>query len=161
MAREPYGHTIFCDDIRHEVSHKVSLIGVYKGELILLSDFPARLPKFCLSVTYAQSLEDPIEPTTLMVFLPGDTADSATVRADVPMSHEQREQFRAEPDTEDTPMAGRELSFNLNIIMDSLQIKEPGRIRVRVYRAGREVRCGTLKVRKATPEEAAVHAPST
>jgi hypothetical protein len=38
--------TIFCDDIRHEINGKVSLMGMYRGEMFV-PDFPITLPKIC------------------------------------------------------------------------------------------------------------------
>lgn len=40
----PYGVTIFCDDVREEVSGKQTLVGVYGPELHYTGVFPARLP---------------------------------------------------------------------------------------------------------------------
>ncbi|WP_223483662.1 DUF6941 family protein [Pseudomonas sp. A-RE-19] len=42
-----FAYSIFCDDIRHEVNGKTSLMGVYQGSL-LLQEFPAMLPKLCV-----------------------------------------------------------------------------------------------------------------
>lgn len=39
--------TIFCDDIRHEVGNKLSLIGVYNGQMYV-QQFPVTIPKLCL-----------------------------------------------------------------------------------------------------------------
>jgi hypothetical protein len=41
---------IFCDDIRHEVSGKRILVGVYGAEMIV-SRFPVTLPQLCIDVT--------------------------------------------------------------------------------------------------------------
>lgn len=38
--------TIFCDDVRHELNGKVSLMGVYGGDMYV-TDFPVTLPKIC------------------------------------------------------------------------------------------------------------------
>jgi hypothetical protein len=44
--KEPYGVTIFCDDVRDELFNKKTLIGVYTGELLIGGEFPALLPTF-------------------------------------------------------------------------------------------------------------------
>lgn len=41
---------LFCDDIRHEVSGKISLIGVY-GSHLIVNEFPAVLTKLCVHMT--------------------------------------------------------------------------------------------------------------
>lgn len=38
---------VFCDDIRHEKTGKLSLIGVY-GSHMFVGEFPTRLPKLCV-----------------------------------------------------------------------------------------------------------------
>lgn len=47
---EPTGIAIFCDDIREEVGGKTSYMGVYNGEMIIPTEAPTVLPKFCVSV---------------------------------------------------------------------------------------------------------------
>lgn len=39
--------TIICDDIRHELGHKVTLVGIY-DEAVLVAKFPARIAKLCI-----------------------------------------------------------------------------------------------------------------
>lgn len=46
----------FCDDVRHEIGNKYSLMGCYGSELIL-SDVPAILPKLCILVRAATPLD--------------------------------------------------------------------------------------------------------
>lgn len=43
--RDPYGITLFCDDIRAEVGGKLTYVGHYTGDLIVHSNAPAVLPK--------------------------------------------------------------------------------------------------------------------
>ncbi len=42
-------HAIFCDDIRHEVTNKISLIGTY-GDIIYVEKKILLLPKLCVLV---------------------------------------------------------------------------------------------------------------
>lgn len=41
--------TTYCDDIRQEVHNKLSFVGIYQGKL-LVSSFPARIPRLCVVV---------------------------------------------------------------------------------------------------------------
>jgi hypothetical protein len=52
--------TVFCDDIRLEVANKISLIGVYAGD-ILVNKFPALLPKLCVWVNITAIGTAPLE----------------------------------------------------------------------------------------------------
>ena len=47
---QSYGMTIFCDDIREELSGKISLIGVYGGDLVVNAPFPLWLPRICFLI---------------------------------------------------------------------------------------------------------------
>lgn len=38
--------TIFCDDVRHELNGKISLMGIYTGDMYV-ADFPIAIPKIC------------------------------------------------------------------------------------------------------------------
>ena len=61
-----YIQSIYCDDIRHEVSGKVSYIGVYAGEMII-PHFPATLPKLCVSTRIVTPICQPFESLTISV----------------------------------------------------------------------------------------------
>ena len=52
----PFGYTIFCDDVRNEINGKVTLVGVYAGDVIVLGTLPVTLPKLGLSVNYHEKL---------------------------------------------------------------------------------------------------------
>lgn len=60
MAENRKFSAIFCDDIRHEINGKVSLIGCYSG-LMYVQSFPANLPKLCVHVTASTGIDDPFD----------------------------------------------------------------------------------------------------
>jgi hypothetical protein len=43
-----YGHVVFCDDVRREIDGKLTLVGVYNGNLTVFGGFPAVLPRLCV-----------------------------------------------------------------------------------------------------------------
>lgn len=47
----PFGHVIFCDDVREEVSNKFTLVGVYAGSIFVSGQSPFVLPLLCCHVT--------------------------------------------------------------------------------------------------------------
>ncbi len=59
--------TLFCDDIRHEMGGKISLIGVYSSGLFV-DALPALLSKLCLSVKAVTPADQPFRSLTLRVF---------------------------------------------------------------------------------------------
>lgn len=50
---------IYCDDIRYEINHKNSLIGVYEGDLVLNAPAPTTVPKLCVRLRVSTPLEKP------------------------------------------------------------------------------------------------------
>nr|WP_321482871.1 hypothetical protein [uncultured Cohaesibacter sp.] len=51
MIKEPTGYTIFCDDIRQEISNKLTLVGCYGSEVVFRNEAPTVLPAFAAMVT--------------------------------------------------------------------------------------------------------------
>jgi len=58
--------TVFCDDIRQEIGGKLSYIGVYSGNM-LVSEFPAVLPKLCLALSVVTPTLNPFRKLTLRI----------------------------------------------------------------------------------------------
>ncbi len=50
--------SVFCDDIRHEVGEKISLIGVYAADLVV-PRMPITLPKLCVWSVIGTDIERP------------------------------------------------------------------------------------------------------
>jgi hypothetical protein len=136
----PYGYTIFCDDIREEVSGKISYMGIYRSSLIVNGKLPVTLPKFCLAVSYVmrpedvETLENDLE---IKVFLPGGKGDAAAVMS---VTREQMRATRA-PHTDD-PL----LQIAANITFSPLELAQEGLIQVRAYNGATEWKLGALQV---------------
>jgi len=77
----PYGTTIFCDDIRLEASGKVTLVGVYIGDLIVLGTLPTTLPKFAMRILYTERPQESTDPVELRIFFPGDDDATPSIKA--------------------------------------------------------------------------------
>lgn len=60
MAESRRFHATFCDDIRHEINGKVSLIGCYSG-LMFVPVFPATLPRLCVYIYLSTPNDQPFE----------------------------------------------------------------------------------------------------
>jgi hypothetical protein len=48
LPTNPSGFSIFCDDIRYEMSGKQTYIGVYDGSMRIASSAPATIPQLCV-----------------------------------------------------------------------------------------------------------------
>ncbi len=122
----PFGYTIFCDDIRHEVSGKTTLVGVYRGQLKVLGALPAAIPRLVLSIHYFEKSDEVDVPLELRVSLPGDAPDSPSQRLQIPP--------RVYPEVAPLPGEDRRAAMNFEIQFTPLVIKETGSIRVRMHR---------------------------
>ena len=149
IAQEtPFGSTIFCDDIRHELGGKVSYIGIYSGSINFSRPFPATLAKFGFAIRYSERPGESTEDVTIGIYLPGDPEDAPSTKFDLPIQ-EMRSQS---PDpkvlkTTEDPVA----TMIFHVVMENLSHKEKGRIKVRAYRGELEVRLGTLFVQYVAP----------
>lgn len=61
----------YCDDIRHEIGNKYSLIGCYGPEL-LVGKLPVVLPKLCALVRVQTPIERPFEKLVTRAILNGE-----------------------------------------------------------------------------------------
>lgn len=68
MSDERFLAVHFCDDIRHELGNKYSLIGCYHGEMIV-NAFPITLPKLCAEIKVFTPLKKPFQSLTLKAVL--------------------------------------------------------------------------------------------
>lgn len=59
--------TIFCDDIRHETSGKLTLVGVYSDSLVV-STLPATLPRLCLVARLLSPMNEAPSAVKLRIF---------------------------------------------------------------------------------------------
>lgn len=56
VAYHPYGTTVFCDDIRHEIGNKLTLVGCYTGVITFPNKAPSTLPTLGALTTIAVPL---------------------------------------------------------------------------------------------------------
>jgi hypothetical protein len=128
-----FGHAIFCDDIRMEVDGKVTYVGVYATNTMLVrSAFPATLPKFCISIFFNQKAELFKPNLGIRIFLPQDADDVASIQAE----------FAGQLQGEPLPR----VQIMANATFGPFTIEKPGEIRVRILRESVLHRIGTLRV---------------
>ena len=128
-----FGHAIFCDDIRMEVDGKITYVGVYATNTMLIrAAFPASLPKFCIGMFFNQKAELFKPKLGIRIFLPQDTDDAASIQAEF------AGQLLGEPLPRVQIMA--------NATFGPFTIEKPGEIRVRILRESVLHRIGTLRV---------------
>lgn len=148
MRKEPYGHTIFCDDIRQEVGNKASYMGIYRNNIRISDNLPILLPKFCMAIHFCYPGGIPPAPIEIRVFVPGDADDKPTFSGFVPDDEFHKAQFADDVPAEDQHF----LSVNF-LVLSPFMLKDTGRIKVRAYVDGEETRLGTLAVEQVKKPE--------
>jgi len=147
---EPYGITIFCDDIREELNGKISLIGCYGPDLQFFGNAPVVLPKLAFHIIVRLPCDKPIPPLKLIVFFPGDKDEQPTMLVELPVPEnlKQEPESGLEPNVL-IPDGMRTYILRQHFILSPVQITQEGFIRVRLMYGDDKIRLGVLKVQQA------------
>lgn len=139
-----FAHALFCDDIRFEVSNKVSYIGTYANELMVQA-FPVQLPKFCISASAGFSPDEPINSLCYKVYLD----DALISEAELPQAELANgvQVLVKELGTADDPL--QVITFTANIVLSPLPIEKPSKISVYAEINGERFIAGKLRVKQA------------
>lgn len=138
--REPFGYTIFCDDIREEVGNKLTLVGVYTDRMgVQTETLPIAIPVFGLLAR---------------VFVPASFSFSSlryvvekVIPGNAPEVLHRTDTIRV-PDIPPPPETLEAAIFTLNLSakISPLLLSENCRIRSLVYLDEVEVKLGSLLV---------------
>lgn len=139
---EPWGHTIFCDDVRYEVDGKRSYIGVYTGSIIIFDQFPVTLPKFCFVLYLTQHKKNFVADATIKLLLPGEAVVTMDFKERSPGS-------TVAPAFEDDTISAVTIESAITAAM--FRLEKPGEILVRADLAGKTIKMGRLQVVAGDP----------
>lgn len=138
MNTEPYGTTVFCDDIRREINGKLTLVGCYGSELNFSSSAPGVLPTFAALVNVRVPRTLPVKSLTLRVIKWEGQEKTQLLDAVLEVQEE-----GGDSDQDEEKL----LHMTIPLQWSHVPFKEDGEIRVRAYLDGkREVRLGALQV---------------
>ena len=130
--------TVFCDDVRNEIGNKLSFMGIY-GPNILLNEFPAVLPRFCVVMSLQLPAETQSDAVTFCLY----KDDQEIGRAEASIS-EARKTAPTVPDSDEE----RRLTIRFIAQMTSLQLDGPCRLKARAEVDGETIKGGSLIVEK-------------
>lgn len=136
----PSGHTVFCDDIRHEIGGKLSLMGIYDREIIVRK-LPITLPKFCMVVTINEKVSS-VGQRKIKVIFESDDFEEENEKVLLEMEYQVPDDVVAE-ETEEFVMR----SNRLELVAAPYKLEHPGKIKVRMYQDGDEIRLGAIMVK--------------
>lgn len=142
-----YGTTVFCDDIRDEVTGKKTYVGVYGTEMVLNGTLPFVIPQFALAVTLLEPIQSASGPLNIKILMPGESGEQAVIDVELPVDrHANLNIQEVDPTAE---YSGALMAFRISPLL----IVAEGHIRVRAYKEGREIKLGALRIRLASPSE--------
>jgi len=132
---------IFCDDIRQEVGNKLSILGIYEGDIVFSVPPPAALPKFGIIVWLQTDIDNPPEKFSIRGLVPPNqkVAFSATVR---------KVEFNKNPADD-----AKRLNLKTIIPIINMEFTEEGPLEVFVDTEEGTFRAGRLFIRFASPAE--------
>lgn len=129
---------IYCDDIRQELGHKNSIMGVYGSDLIV-NKFPFTIQKLCLSVRVLTPINEPF--ISLEIFVYQGTEDDKQIEliATGPLEMPSNEQFLLD--------GSKVFIVQTFFALSPLQINEETVLRVKVKTEREELRGIGLRIK--------------
>ncbi len=147
----PTGHCLFCDDIRHEINGKFSLIGNYGSDLRPFTSFPLVLPKLCVYLSYFQRPVDGFQDVKFEIVLNSKETNTTVWEILVQGSSLENAPRPEATDEQADPVIG----IHVPLEFQNFVINETGYLRVYAQRGDERMRIGSLKIEQpTTPQDA-------
>lgn len=138
----PSGDTIFCDDIRHEVNGKTSLIGVYNG-LLIVDEMPVFLPRICCFITLRQAADVSGDVVFKVIWQPDEGEEKFIAETIVPKEGRKTLMAVGPQKEESAPLIGVMRTF---FEISPFQLVSNGRLKVRSFIDNVEIKLGSLRM---------------
>tara|TARA_R110002110_G_scaffold137735_1_gene323069 strand:+ start:4655 stop:5131 length:477 start_codon:yes stop_codon:yes gene_type:complete len=158
MTEEAYGITVFCDDIRHEINGKMTLVGCYSAELNFSGPPPGFLPNFSAFVNLRYPRGVTFEALHLSVTKVegGEVSEIFSAETKVPP-----DAFLAKSDAADDEADENMLSVVIPIQLSPLVFSAPSLLKVHAkLNSGEEIRAGSLVINFPAKDDEEEHTPS-
>ena len=139
----PGGFAIFCDDIRHEVTGKTTLVGAYNNQLIVTGSLPVTLPQLCAAITLRLlPPKERIKPI-VKIFRSDELEPLFVFEADI---EPVEAQLIPAPSPHLEPDSVTFMQMGITAQIQGLVINEPCALKVRAFIGDDEVRLGSLQI---------------
>ena len=140
----PSGYTIFCDDIRHELAGKTTLVGTYSGELIAYGEGSVTIPQLCLLMILRDDPATFPKALSFRVFRQASTRELLLeANVDVPSAPKDALQPGPFADADSIKFVEARLEARFTPFV----VTEPCQLKVRVFSGDDEIRLGALNIR--------------
>ena len=149
VVRARAAHAIFCDDLRHEDSGKLLIIGMY-GDEMGVPAFPLQLPMFTILVSVSTPADEPFRSLEVKVYLGEEQIASreAPSEAIEQLSAAIGKVSGSGPMTASPPGGYVTSRWRVNVQLAPFVVSGPGVLRVRVVTESEEISAGGLNIRQ-------------
>jgi hypothetical protein len=144
MSGKKFAYSQFCDDLRFEVGNKISLMGIYTGQMFV-EQVPITLPKLCVTVTLVVPKNHASVPLAAKLFYQGDVVGSQQIASD--MLEQIKGQFTTDP-REDRP---ENIAVTFNFLLTPFNIGSTTPLSAVAYFGDEEWPAGRLDIRLGDP----------
>jgi hypothetical protein len=132
---------LFCDDIRFEQGGKISLMGIYGGEMIVES-FPAVLPKLCMAAFMTSDIENQFSSLVMEIVV----NDNIIQKSELPVNDLRHSyELVSSRGAEDDPI--KTISVGFQNIISPVAFEKESKVTVRFIADGVEYIAGKLRVK--------------
>ena len=139
-----WGFSIFCEDIRDEIGGTSSWMGVLKGSLDVISEFPVMIAKLSVVIKYYEVPGIHNEDLEFRIYSTDDV-----VIAGVKFEKNFREAFSKLED--EFSGEGQLISLEIPFEFSPMNFPKPGVLKVRMFDGSQEMKLGSLVVRSSPP----------
>lgn len=128
-------YCVFCDDIRHEIGGKFSLIGIYSGEMLIgAPQFPVVLSKLAIHIWISTPINSPFKSVSGIIVGTSGEELAKIEAAEIPL-------------TSNTPRDVSKAVLGMMAVLSPLQLSKEGSIEVWIEIDGERERAGKLGIK--------------
>ena len=143
--------TVVCDDVRQEVGHKISMMGVYENA-IFLESFPAVVPRLCFVMKARSPANQPFERLKFLVRRDDEVILEAEL-AETALAALATAEGAPLDDGSPTDPADKAILVSAVMVVSPMVFERPCRLRIRAITEREELHGGTLLVTTAVAAE--------
>lgn len=137
---ERFMHATYCDDIRYEVGHKRSLMGIFAGRMYV-DRLPITLPKLCVVAEISTPVNRPLKTFCLRLLKDDQEVGRAEYGPDILTMHERMRDNLPEEDQDEA-----RLVIITDIILSPLALDGPCKLRLRADTEEGEIKGPALRI---------------
>jgi hypothetical protein len=146
LPSTPSGTTIFCDDVRHEITGKTSLIGVYQDTMSIVSNEPILVPQLCI-LTKIRLTHDELPISFLLKIIFEDEKFEEQIIQEMELDFPAIDATQPLPlDTIFSDKEGvRYVQLQTEARLINFPITKGGRIKIRMFVGDKQIALGSLR----------------